>query len=148
MEELLDVLRVPPGKNIDLKKDYDPGFTGKWMNNEEAEKTLAEGIQMLAEMQDKLWAQNQYALLMILHALPARGNIGIFNHSYYEEVLVMRVHPEILVGQKLLLALKDRIFGGGASRKSTASRSTWLTTALLSSSSSCTYLKKPRRSVS
>ena len=39
MEELLDVLLVPPGKKIDLKKDYDPGFTGKWMKKEEAEET-------------------------------------------------------------------------------------------------------------
>ena len=154
MEELLDVLRVQPGKKIDLKKDYDPGFTGKWMNKEEAKETLAEGIQMLAEMQDKLWAQNQYALLMVLQALdaagkdgtikhvmsgvnpqgvdvhsfkgpsgeeldhdylwrnfkalPARGNIGIFNRSYYEEVLVVRVHPEFLAEQQLPPALKDK----------------------------------------
>ncbi len=80
MEELLDVLRVPPGKKIDLKKDYDPGFTGKWMNKEEAEETLAEGIQMLAEMQDKLWAQDQYALLMILQALDAAGKDGTIKH--------------------------------------------------------------------
>jgi len=154
MEELLDVLRVQPGKKIDLKKDYDPGFTGKWMNKEEAKETLAEGIQMLAEMQDKLWAQNQYALLMVLQALdaagkdgtikhvisgvnpqgvdvhsfkrpsgeeldhdylwrnfkalPARGNIGIFNRSYYEEVLVVRVHPEFLAEQQLPPALKNK----------------------------------------
>ena len=54
IEELLDVLRVQPGKKIDLKKDYDTSFTGKWMNKEEAKETLVEGIQMLAEMQDKL----------------------------------------------------------------------------------------------
>ena len=154
MEELLDVLRVPPGKKIDLKKDYDPGFTGKWMKKKEAEETLAEGIQQLAEMQDKLYAQDQYALLMVLQALdaagkdgtikhvmsgvnpqgvqvhsfkgpsgeeldhdylwrnfkalPARGHIGIFNRSYYEEVVVVRVHPEFLAGQKLPPALKDK----------------------------------------
>lgn len=154
IEELLDVLRVPPGKKINLIKDYDPGFTGKWMKKEEAEETLAEGIQILAEMQDKLWAQNQYAVLMILQALdaagkdstikhvmsgvnpqgvdvhsfkvpsgeeldhdylwrnfkvlPARGRIGIFNRSYYEEVLAVRVHPEFLVGQKLPPSLKDK----------------------------------------
>ena len=45
IEELLDILKVPPGKKIDLRKDYDPGFTGKWMNKEEAEETLAEGVQ-------------------------------------------------------------------------------------------------------
>jgi len=39
------------------------------MNKEEAKETLAEGIRMLAEMQDKLWAQNQYALLMVLQAV-------------------------------------------------------------------------------
>jgi polyphosphate:nucleotide phosphotransferase, PPK2 family len=154
IEELLDVLRVPPGKKIDLKKDYDPGFTGKWIKKEEAEETLAEGIQVLAEMQDKLWAQDQYAVLIILQALdaagkdstikhvmsgfnpqgvdvhsfkvpsgeeldhdylwrnfktlPARGRIGIFNRSYYEEVLVVRVHPEFLAGQKLPPSLKDK----------------------------------------
>jgi PPK2 family polyphosphate:nucleotide phosphotransferase len=154
MEELLDVLRVPPGKKIDLKRDYNPGFTGKWMKKEEAEETLAEGVQLLAEMQDKLYAQDNYALLMILQALdaagkdgtikhvmsgvnpqgvdvhsykapageemehdylwrnfialPRRGRIGIFNRSYYEEVLVVRVHPEFLAGEKLPPALKDR----------------------------------------
>jgi PPK2 family polyphosphate:nucleotide phosphotransferase len=40
--------------------------------------------------------------------LPERGNIGIFNRSYYEEVLVVRVHPQILAGQKLPPKLKDR----------------------------------------
>ena len=154
MEELLDVLRVPPGKKIDLKRDYDPGFTGKWMKKAEAEDTLAEGIQMLADMQDKLYAQDQYALLMVLQALdaagkdgtikhvmsgvnpqgvdvhsfkgpsseeldhdylwrnfkalPARGHIGIFNRSYYEEVVVVRLHPEFLAGQKLPSVLKDK----------------------------------------
>lgn len=158
IEELLDILRVPPGKKIDLRNDYDPDFTGKWMKKEEAEKTLAEGIQILAEMQDKLWAQNQYAVLMILQALdaagkdgtikhvmsgvnpqgvdvhsfkgpsseeldhdylwrnfkalPSRGRIGIFNRSYYEEVLVVRVHPEFLASQQLPPALKDEHIWG------------------------------------
>ncbi len=147
IDELLDVLRVPPGKKIDLKKDYDPGFTGKWMKKEEAEETLAQGVQLLAEMQDKLYAQDTYALLMVLQAmdaagkdgtikhvmsgvnpqgvevhsykapageemehdylwrnfiaLPRRGHIGIFNRSYYEEVLVVRVHPDVLEREKL-----------------------------------------------
>ena len=154
IEKLLDVLKVPPGNKIDLKKDYDSGFTGKWMKKEEAEETLTEGIQMLAKMQDKLWAQDQYALIIILQALdaagkdstikhvmsgvnpqgvdvhsfkmpsgeeldhdylwrnfkvlPARGRIGIFNRSYYEEVLIVRVHPELLAGQKLPPSLKDK----------------------------------------
>ncbi|AKB28070.1 hypothetical protein MSSIT_1351 [Methanosarcina siciliae T4/M] len=153
IEALMEFMRVPPGRKINLRKDYDPGFTGRWLKKAEAKETLARGIQMLAEMQDKLWAQNQYALLMVLQALdaagkdgtikhvmsgvnpqgvdvysfkapsgeerdhdylwrnfralPARGDIGIFNRSYYEEVLVVRVHPEILAGQQLPPALKD-----------------------------------------
>jgi len=154
IEELLDVLRVPPSKKINLIKDYDPGFTGKWVKKEEAEETLAEGIKILSEMQDKLWAQDQYALLIIFQALdaagkdstikhvmsgvnpqgvdvrsfkvpsgeeqdhdylwrhfktlPARGRIGIFNRSYYEEVLAVRVHPEFIAGEKLPSYLKDK----------------------------------------
>ena len=72
MEKLLDVLKVPPGKKINLRKDYDPGYTGKWINKEQAEETLAEGVQLLAEMQDKLYAQDNYALLMVLQS-PSRG---------------------------------------------------------------------------
>jgi PPK2 family polyphosphate:nucleotide phosphotransferase len=152
MEELLEVLRVPPGKKVDLRKDYDPSFTGKWMGKEEAEETLAEGVQLLAQEQDKLYAQDNYAVLMILQAmdaagkdgtikhvmsgvnpqgvdvhsykapagdeldhdfmwrhfrdLPRRGHVGIFNRSYYEEVLVVRVHPEFLQGQKIPPRLK------------------------------------------
>jgi PPK2 family polyphosphate:nucleotide phosphotransferase len=154
MEELLDALRVPPGKRIDLKKDYDPAFTGKWMTKEESLEVRAEGIQWIAELQDKLYAQDNYAVLVCLQAmdaagkdgaikhvmsginpqgvqvhsfkaptseeldhdylwrnfkaLPARGHIGIFNRSYYEEVLVVRVHPTFLAGQKLPPALTDR----------------------------------------
>jgi len=153
IEALMEFMRVPPGKKIDLRKDYDPGFTGRWIKKGEAEEILTRGVQMLAEMQDKLWAQNQYALLMILQALdaagkdstikhvmsgvnpqgvdvhsfkgpsseeldhdylwrnfktlPSRGRIGIFNRSYYEEVLVVRVHPEFLAKQQLPSALKD-----------------------------------------
>lgn len=153
IDELMKLLIVPPGKQIDLKKDYDPGFTGKWMTKEEAEQTLANGITVLAEMQDKLYAQNNYAMLLVLQALdaagkdgtikhvmsgvnpqgvdvhsfktpageeldhdylwrnfvalPRRGHIGIFNRSYYEEVLVVRVHPEFLAGQRMPPELKD-----------------------------------------
>jgi PPK2 family polyphosphate:nucleotide phosphotransferase len=157
LEELLEVLRVPAGKKVNLRKDYNPGFTGKWMGREEAEETLAEGVQMLAQEQDKLYAQDNYAVLMLLQAmdaagkdgtikhvmsgvnpqgvdvhsykapagdeldhdfmwrhfrdLPRRGHIGIFNRSYYEEVLVVRVHPEYLQGQKLPPHLKtDKIW--------------------------------------
>ncbi len=153
IQALMHIMKVPPDRKINLKKDFDPGFTGKWMKKAEAKETLSRGIRMLAEMQDKLWAQNQYALLIVLQALdaagkdgtikhvmsgvnpqgvdvhsfkgpsseeldhdylwrnfkalPSRGRIGIFNRSYYEEVLVVRVHPGFLASQQLPPGLKD-----------------------------------------
>jgi PPK2 family polyphosphate:nucleotide phosphotransferase len=147
IDQLYDMLRVPPGKKISLKKDYDPGYTGDLVKKKEAKELLAEGIQRLAEYQNMLYAQNTYALLIILQAmdaagkdgvikhvmsgvnpqgtqvysfktpspeeldhdylwrcfkaLPERGRIGIFNRSYYEEVLIVRVHPEFLTHQQL-----------------------------------------------
>jgi len=147
MKELLKLSRVPPGKKINLIKDYDPGFKAPGWSKEQATQKLAEGIQMLAEQQDKLYAQNTYGLLIVLQALdaagkdgtikhvmsgvnpqgvtvtsfkapseedldhdylwrnfivlPKRGDIGIFNRSYYEEVLVVRVHKELLDRQHL-----------------------------------------------
>jgi PPK2 family polyphosphate:nucleotide phosphotransferase len=141
-----DHFLVPPHKKIRLK-DYDPTFTGKFKNKDEASEKLEGDIQRLAKLQDILYAHNRYALLVILQAmdaagkdgtirhvmsgvnpqgtqvysfkgpsaeeldhdylwrsfkaLPERGRIGIFNRSYYEEVLVVRVHPEILDFQQL-----------------------------------------------
>lgn len=137
---------VPPASKI-LLKDYDPKFTGDYQTEEDASVKLREDIKRLAKYQDVLYAQNTYALLVVLQAmdtagkdgairhvmsgvnpqgtqvhsfkapsaeeldhdflwrsmkaLPERGNIGIFNRSYYEEVLVVRVHKEILELQKL-----------------------------------------------
>jgi PPK2 family polyphosphate:nucleotide phosphotransferase len=154
MKKLLESLKVPSGKKIDLRQDYDPGYIGHFMSKEDAEDTTAAGIQLLAQQQDKLYAQNTYALLIILQALdaagkdstikhvmsgvnpqgvqvtsfkvpsaeeldhdylwrnyvalPLRGNIGIFNRSYYEEVLVVRVHPEYLERQQLPPVLNDQ----------------------------------------
>ena len=141
-----DPFIVPPGKKIRLK-DYDPGYTGKFHNKDEALVKLQEDVRRLASFQDVLYAQNTHALLIIFQAmdaagkdgavkhvmsginpqgcqvfsfkapsaeeldhdflwrtqkaLPERGRIGIFNRSYYEEVLVVRVHPEILNLQQL-----------------------------------------------
>ena len=148
-----DPFIVPPGKKIKLK-DYDPGFTGKFKNKEEATEKLRKDVQRLAKLQDVLYAQNTYGLLVILQAmdaagkdgairhvmsgvnpqgtqvfsfkgpsaeeldhdylwrsfkaLPERGRIGIFNRSYYEEVLVVRVHPEILNFSQLPAELKKK----------------------------------------
>jgi PPK2 family polyphosphate:nucleotide phosphotransferase len=149
-----DEFRVRPGRRVDLLKDYDPGYTGSFSKKEETEELLAQGLALLEEQQDKLYAQNTYALLIILQALdaagkdstvkhvmsgvnpqgvevtsfkvpsteeldhdylwrtsrklPRRGNIGIFNRSYYEEVLVVRVHPELLDHEQIPVHLKDK----------------------------------------
>ena len=141
---------IENGKHFKLK-DFDPGDTGHWSSEEHATEALVEGIQRTAELQDRLYAQDQWALLLIFQAmdaagkdgaikhvmsgvnpegcqvysfktpsetelqhdflwrttrdLPERGHIGIFNRSYYEEVLVVRVHPEILKSQKLPASL-------------------------------------------
>jgi PPK2 family polyphosphate:nucleotide phosphotransferase len=144
---------VPPGKKIRLK-DYDTAYTGKFKDKSEAAEKLQADIKRLAKLQDVLYAQNTYSLLVIFQAmdaagkdgtirhvmsgvnpqgtqvysfkapsseeldhdylwrsfkaLPERGRIGIFNRSYYEEVLVVRVHPEILGHQQLPAETKDK----------------------------------------
>ncbi len=143
--KLAHTFRVKDGKHFRLK-DYDPANTGHWKSKEHAEATLMEGVARTADLQDKLYAQDNWSLLLIFQAmdaagkdgaikhvmsgvnpqgcqvhafkapsdtelqhdflwrttrdLPERGHIGIFNRSYYEEVLVVRVHPEILKSQK------------------------------------------------
>jgi PPK2 family polyphosphate:nucleotide phosphotransferase len=138
---------VAPGSKVDLKMDFDPGDTAGYEKPENAAALLDEGVELLADYQEKLYAENARALLVVLQALdaagkdstiehvmsginpqgcqvtsfkapsvdeldhgylwrvssalPARGNIGIFNRSHYEEVLVVRVHPEFLKGQRL-----------------------------------------------
>jgi PPK2 family polyphosphate:nucleotide phosphotransferase len=154
VEELKDLLMVPPGKKISLGKDYDPGFMPSQYNKKQMKQLLQEGVELLAEYQDQLYAQSEYALLIVLQAadaagkdgtikhvmsgvnpqgcdvysfkqpsaaelrhdylwrcmlrLPERGKIGIFNRSYYEEVLITRVHSEILDGQKMPRQWKDK----------------------------------------
>lgn len=152
-EKLLDTLVVPHGKKIDLRNDYDPGHTGHFMSKDEVHNAMASGIHRLSVQQEKLYAQDTYAVLIIFQAmdaagkdstikhvmsgvnpqgvrvtsfkvpsveeldhdylwrnciaLPRRGEIGIFNRSYYEEVLVVRVHPEYLDRQRIPQKLKD-----------------------------------------
>jgi polyphosphate kinase 2 (PPK2 family) len=77
---LMDHIVVPPGQKINLKKDYDPGFTDDWVKKKEAQEILAEGIQQLAEYQDKLYAQDTYALLLIFQAMDAAGKDATIKH--------------------------------------------------------------------
>jgi PPK2 family polyphosphate:nucleotide phosphotransferase len=140
--------RITDGKEFRLK-DVDPGDTGGLGAEEKphATEALQAGIQALARLQDMLYAQDRWAVLLIFQAmdaagkdgvikhvmsglnpqgcqvasfkapsaedldhdymwrcakqLPERGRIGIFNRSYYEEVLVVRVHEDLLQKQKL-----------------------------------------------
>ena len=147
--ELAEPFRINKGKDFRLK-DVDPDDTldfTKEADKPRAKEVLAMGVTALAELQDKLYAQDKWAVLLIFQAmdaagkdgaikhvlsgvnpqgcqvysfkspssedldhdylwrcmkcLPNRGQIGIFNRSYYEEVLVVRVHPEFLAKQKL-----------------------------------------------
>lgn len=144
--KLADAFRVDHGKTFRLQ-DFDPADTGKIHSKEKAEELLQKDIAVLAEEQDKLYAQDQWAILLIFQAmdaagkdgiikhvmsglnpqgvqvhsfkqpsteeldhdfmwraawhLPERGHIGIFNRSYYEEVLVVRVHQDFLAKQHL-----------------------------------------------
>jgi PPK2 family polyphosphate:nucleotide phosphotransferase len=146
--KLADPFRVTDGAGFRLK-DIDPAGTGSLVEADRtrAKKTLEHGIELLAELQERLYAENRWAVLLIFQALdaagkdsaikhvmsgvnpqgcqvvsfkapsaeeldhdflwrcvrhlPERGRIGIFNRSYYEEVLVVRVHPELLDKQRL-----------------------------------------------
>ena len=70
---------VPPGTKIRLK-DYDPGFTGSYKTKEEASVKLRKDIKRLAKYQDVLYAQNTYALLVILQAMDTAGKDGTIRH--------------------------------------------------------------------
>jgi PPK2 family polyphosphate:nucleotide phosphotransferase len=146
LKDLSDRYRVDDGKKFRLK-DFEAGDTWKLKSKDHAEKLLDHSLEKLSELQGRLYAQNEWALLLIFQAmdaagkdgtikhvmsgvnpqgcevfsfkapsaeeldhdflwrstknLPERGRIGIFNRSYYEETLVVRVHKEFLAKQKL-----------------------------------------------
>lgn len=139
-------LLVKPGTKISLK-DYDTNYKADFKDKDDAAGKLEKDIQRLSELQDILYAQDNYSLLIVFqamdaagkdstikhvmtginpqgcdvisfkqptseelahdylwrihNALPPRGKIGIFNRSHYEEVLVVRVHPEYLLNENL-----------------------------------------------
>jgi PPK2 family polyphosphate:nucleotide phosphotransferase len=141
-----DRYRIADGQTFRLK-DHDPGDTGEFTSKKDGRARLEAGCERLRELQDVLYAQDRYALLLIFQAmdgagkdsvikhvmsginpqgcqvfsfkepsseeldhdflwrtnrgLPERGRIGVFNRSYYEEALIVRVHPHILKRQKL-----------------------------------------------
>jgi PPK2 family polyphosphate:nucleotide phosphotransferase len=143
---------VPEGKKLSLK-DHPTDFTGDYKNKEDAIEDLQKNVEKMKKLQDVLYAQDIYSVLLIFQAmdaagkdsaiehvmsgvnpqgcqvtsfkvpsseeldhdfmwrttkaLPERGRFGIFNRSYYEEVLVVRVHPQILQGQRLPADIKN-----------------------------------------
>jgi PPK2 family polyphosphate:nucleotide phosphotransferase len=138
--------RVRPGQRVNLRA-WDPADTQPFKHKRKAHGRLARGIERMVALQEVLYAQDRWSVLLIFQAmdaagkdsaikhvmsgvnpqgtdvhsfkrpsddeldhdylwrcarvLPERGRIGIFNRSYYEELLVVRVHPDILAKQRL-----------------------------------------------
>jgi PPK2 family polyphosphate:nucleotide phosphotransferase len=151
----IEKLRVKPNQKVSLKKDFSTDFDKSIASKLDAEEALTTGIKKLSEMQDKLYAHNQYSVLIVLQAmdaagkdgaikhvmsglnpqgvkvtsfkspssleldhnylwrhyiaLPSRGEIGIFNRSHYENVLVTKVHPEFILNENIpgIQSMKD-----------------------------------------
>jgi PPK2 family polyphosphate:nucleotide phosphotransferase len=80
-EKLIDIKKfyAKPGQKVDLGK-FDTDYTGKDLNKKEAEELLEQGRRQLAEIQDKLYAHNQYSVLIIFQAMDAAGKDGAVKH--------------------------------------------------------------------
>jgi PPK2 family polyphosphate:nucleotide phosphotransferase len=148
LSRFLDPYRITHGKGFHLR-DHDPADTGGLASEDkpEAKRMLTDGVERLSELQEKLYASDEWGALLIFQAMdaagkdgtikhvlsgvnpqgcqvtsfkqpspeeldhdflwrtqrvsPERGRLGIFNRSYYEEVLVVRVHPQILARQRI-----------------------------------------------
>jgi PPK2 family polyphosphate:nucleotide phosphotransferase len=145
--DFIEAFRVEPDSKVTLARDFDPAFKGTIRSKKQGRELLAQGVELLAEYQSRLYAEHTHGVLVVLQALdaagkdgtirhvmtgvnpqgvsvhsfkvpsseeldhdylwrygvrlPGRGEIAIFNRSHYEEVLVVRVHPELLDRQKL-----------------------------------------------
>jgi len=144
--KLVQPYRVEDGRKFRLK-DFDPADTGHVHSKEQAGRLLERGITEMAELQNKLYAQDLWGVLLIfqgmdaagkdgvikhvmsgvnpegcqvysfkgpsaeelnhdylwrtMQCVPERGRIGIFNRSYYEEVLIVRVHPAVFKKERI-----------------------------------------------
>ena len=154
LDKLVRKFRVADDENYHPDDYWTKSPMGEALDEKsEAQQILAEGIAELTKIQEKLYAQDEWSVLLVFQALdaagkdstikhvmsginpqgchvaafkrpsdeelshdymwrclkhlPERGHIGIFNRSYYEEVLVVRVHPEILAKQHLPQEFKD-----------------------------------------
>jgi PPK2 family polyphosphate:nucleotide phosphotransferase len=152
--EFVAPLKVEPGSRVVLAKRFDPASKAGIESKKKGREFLAEGVELLAEYQSRLAAQDTYGVLVVLQALdaggkdgtirhvmsgvnpqgvavhsfkvpsaeeldhdylwryarqlPGRGEIGIFNRSHYEEVLVVRVHQKLLERQRLPRAARGK----------------------------------------
>jgi len=80
VEFRLGQVMVPAGKNISLKKDYDPEFTGGFDDKAGALEKVSANVERLADMQERLYAQDTYSLLLIFQAMDAAGKDGVIRH--------------------------------------------------------------------
>lgn len=149
-KDVVKAFRVKDGAEFKLS-GIDPGETLEFKSKGDVADAVERGVERLSDLQEKLYAQDRWAVLLVFQALdaagkdstikhvmsgvnpqgcqvfsfkapsneeldhnfiwraarslPERGRIGIFNRSYYEETLVVRVHPELLAREKLPEAL-------------------------------------------
>jgi len=147
LEDLIAPMRVKPGSKVSLEDDFKTDWHWDFVNKQNAAELLVIERERLSAEQDKLYAADQWSVLLVIQAmdaagkdslikhvmsginpqgcqvysfkapnseeldhdflwrcqkaLPERGRIGIFNRSHYEEVLVVRVHPAFLKGQRI-----------------------------------------------
>src|SRR5438309_11639432 len=78
-KKLAKPYRVENGKKFRLK-DYDSASAGHFRSEEHADELLQKGIDEMREQQDKLYAQNSWALLLVLQAMDAAGKDGLIKH--------------------------------------------------------------------
>src|SRR5580658_10804831 len=71
--------RIDDGKHFRLK-DFDPADTGHWKSIDEAKERVQEDIERMRKLQDKLYAQDCWSLLLIIQAMDAAGKDGTINH--------------------------------------------------------------------
>src|ERR1700743_2684586 len=79
MTDLIEPLMVPPGSTVRLSRDHDPGYTGG-VARPQAGRLLADGVDLLAEYQDRLAAQDTYGVLLVLEGLDASGKDRTIKH--------------------------------------------------------------------
>ena len=73
LEELIKPLQVKPGSKVDLAKDFDPAYKADFLKKKDGVELLQAGVELLADYQQRLAAQDTYGVLMCLQALDAGG---------------------------------------------------------------------------